>query len=690
MDVAVLKCIFHRGGMVLVTQNLGTGRGPWWKRARHAVVTRAYDEATRFFALMILTGIAGGFLPAGFHFLSRLLTRAFFLGGPGSLAKAVLNAPWWARLLVPAIGGLLAGLVRWALVPKSEGKARGFPEILEAVTMGAGILRIRRAVPMAISSLLTFSSGGSVGREGSIVQVASAIASWLGRKASLPRGRLRMMVACGVAAGLSAAYRTPMAGSLFALEVIYGRFAFDELGPIVVAAVLATATAYTLVGESPLYAVAQPFHMQSPVELGLYVLMGLASGVVAILFQRMLQGADDIFSRIPGPVPAKSFFGGLLVGLVMIPAPYVCGNGFEGLTEVLGGRTDLQFLLVLLAGKALATALTVGSGGAGGVFTPTLLIGATLGGSMGAVFHRELPAHTATAGAYALVGMGCLLAATTRAPIMAILMVFETTQQYSLILPLMLASIVSYAVARALHPDSIYTAELRRRGILGRERKADILATRTVGEIVRRSVPLVPQNLPLDTLLRIFRDTRELFLYVGDESGRLLGVIDLHDMKDFLDNEGLGSVILAADLVRPVHPIAATESLVVADYRLRDREVGQLPVVDGVDDAGSGRYVGVLTRRDLLAVVEKAMLLEETTQPMPTEEESRGRLAYVPMPDGLEGRRAIEVGEDAIGGEVLAIKRPIGDGDFVLLPAASAVLARGDVLVVMPGAALLK
>ena len=652
------------------------------ERARAWAARWPRDESASLVALTVAVGIMGGLVTGGFHALSVLLARLLFPGAHEGLVAGFLASPWWVRLAIPTVGGLVAGCIRWYLIP--EGKIRGFPEILEAVTMGSGVLRVRRAFPTGMSSLATYASGGSVGREGAIIQISAALASWLGRKLKLERPRLKTLVGCGVAAGMSSAYRTPIAGALFSLEVLYGRFAFDELGLIVVASVAGTFTAYTLVGRTPIYDVSE-FTLGGAHQFIPYIVIGLLAGPAAVLFQRCLDLADRGFRRVPLPMPIKAAVGGLGVGAIAIAIPEVTGNGYEPLREVLGGHPALSVMALLFVGKIVATSLTVGSGGMGGVFTPTLLVGATLGGTVGSLVQGRFPDLGVDTGACAMIGMGSLLSATTRAPIMAILMVFETTQQYALILPLMLASVMAYAGARMLQRDSVYIAELRRRGIeIEGQREVDILSRLSVREILRANVPLVPQTMPLDTLLRVFRDTRELFLYVGDEEGRLRGVIDLHDIKDFLGGSGFGTLILAADLIRPVPPICVDDRLIEADHRLRLREVGQVPVVDTEE---GGRYLGVVTRKDLLAALERAIVIEGRGEAERAEEEpQRARLEYVDVPEALVGRQLDAIEEELLPGLVLGVRRAAVGGHLGLLPPHGLDLRRGDVLVVVPAA----
>jgi CIC family chloride channel protein len=370
------------------------------------------------------------------------------------IEQAAETMVWWHRLIVPTVGGILAGLA----LHYGLRLARGVPstDYMEAVTIGDGAIRTRPTLVRILSSIFSIASGGSIGREGPMVQLAAMLSSFIGRKANLPLARLRLIVACGAASGIASAYNAPLGGALFVSEIVLGSIAMATLGPLVVASALATVVSRTLMGGEPLFHV-PAFHMVSPLELLSYLLLGLSAGGAAPLFLSLLERSTALFRRWHAPAWAQLGAGGLLVGLISVQHPFVWGNGSGALEMILQVDWAWLAILGLLGWKLAATASTVGSGAVGGVFTPTLLVGGALGALFGTGAHALFPATTANPHAYALVGMGAFLAGTIHAPLTAILIVFDMTLSHEIILPLMIACVSAYTVAFAVRRESIYT-----------------------------------------------------------------------------------------------------------------------------------------------------------------------------------------------------------------------------------------
>ncbi|MSR65465.1 MAG: voltage-gated chloride channel ClcB [Verrucomicrobiae bacterium] len=376
----------------------------------------------------------------------------------GDFVEIATDLEWWGRLLVPTAGGFLAGAVLYFGMRLTRGQSS--TDYLEAIALGDGVIRSRPTLVKSISSLLSIASGGSIGREGSMSQLGAWLASLVGRKAGFSTPRLRLMVACGGAAGIAAAYNAPIAGALFVAEIVLGSIAMESFGPLIFASVISTLTARTLLGGEPIFKIPH-FHLVSGWELIPYLLLGLVAGVVAPLFLRLLRANEKLFSRLKLPAYLRLALGGLVVGVISIYVPEAWGNGYSVVSSILESQWLWQTLLAVLLCKVIATAAMFGSGAAGGVFTPTLFVGAALGCLFGMPIHYYWPA--ATPSAYALVGMGCLLAGTTHAPLMAILILFEMTLDYEIILPLMLACVTSYYVSISFGRRSIYSESLKRK-----------------------------------------------------------------------------------------------------------------------------------------------------------------------------------------------------------------------------------
>jgi CIC family chloride channel protein len=380
--------------------------------------------------------------------------------GPDVVSAARL-APIWLRLLAPAVGGLLAGLlgVLVARAPAGQGVA----DVMEAVVLGRVRLSMRVTLLKSLSSWLAIASGGSLGREGPLIQFGGAAGKWLSDRLELPMTQTRVLIAAGAAAGFTSAYNTPFAAVLFVLEVVLGVVALDTIVPVLIATVLSSALTRAVVGEGPIYG-QRAFHLSSPSELLLFGGLGLFAAFGAQAFMRLLSLGEALFRRPWLKPPWRSALGGLLAGTLVAVLPEVAGNGYEPLNAILNGSFAVGFTLWLLVGKCLATTASVSSGSPGGVFTPTLLLGGGLGFVYAGALSR-LGLALGPAGGYALVGMAAATAASTHAPLMAAVMVFELSGDYAIALPLVLATALATFMSRRLRKDSIYTAELRQRGV---------------------------------------------------------------------------------------------------------------------------------------------------------------------------------------------------------------------------------
>jgi chloride channel protein, CIC family len=426
------------------------------------------SPASRFFWANLaryaaaLLGVAMG--AAAFAVLFRSAIAVVFQRG--YLAPDVLSAfralPWYARVLLPALGGGLAGLLGAAAAKLHGG--HGVGEVMEAVTLGKRRISLRLTLLKAFGSLLAIVSGGSVGREGPLIQFGGGLGSTLGYLFRLRERQIRGLIAAGAAAGFAAAYNTPIAAVLFVVEVVSGVMALDIVLPAIIATPIATALTRLAIGGGPIYG-QRSFSMSSNAELAAYAGLGLLAGIAGPLFMLLLARGEALFSRISPRKPARAALGGALVGLIAIALPQVTGNGYEAINLILGEQLSIGLILLLLFAKAFATTASVSSGSPGGVFTPSLFLGAALGGALGHVVLRLSPLSSPGAiAAYSLVGMAAMIAATVHAPVMATVLVFELSGDYAIVLPLLTACAIATLVSKRLHRESIYTEELRRRG----------------------------------------------------------------------------------------------------------------------------------------------------------------------------------------------------------------------------------
>ena len=403
-----------------------------------------------------LIGLIGASATAAFH-EGMTLTERVATGHPGSLVAAADALGPWRRAITPALGGIVAGAFLWWAQRIARGRKQS--DYIEAIAAGDGRQDPGGTFLRSASSLVTIASGGSIGREGAMVQLAAATGSWIGQLARFEDDDLRLLLACGAAAGFASAYDAALSGAIFIAEIVYGTLAIRRLGPLMVASVTANVTVHQLLGYQPVYFI-PPLQVASLWELPLFLLLGLLLGVFAPLFMGILDGAQTLGTHLGLPLPLKLALGGMMVGVISVWYPEVWGNGYSVVNGLLHAPWPTMLVISVLAAKILATAATTGSGAVGGVFTPTIFVGALLGLLSGTATHALW--SNSSLPVYAVIGMGAFLAATTHAPLMSFLIVFEMTLEYQLVPALMLACLAAYHVSRALRPRSIYHQALHR------------------------------------------------------------------------------------------------------------------------------------------------------------------------------------------------------------------------------------
>ncbi len=402
-----------------------------------------------------LIGVVGALATVAFH-EGMALAERIATQHPGSLVAAATMLAPWRRAITPALGGIAAGVFLWLAKRAANGKKQ--PDYLENIAVGDGRQDVRGTLLRSASSLCTIGSGGSVGREGAMVQLAAATGSWIGQLGRFDGDDLRLLLACGAAAGFAAAYDAALSGAIFIAEIVYGTLTIRRLGPLMVASVISNVTVHQVLGYEPVYKI-PPLRVSTLWELPLFVLLGALLGVLAPLFMATLDGAHRLVKRLPIGLPLKLALGGLVVGLISAAVPQVWGNGYSVVNDVLHSPWPLALVATVLIAKVFATAATTGSGAVGGVFTPTIFVGAMLGMLAGSIAHALWPGSSLPV-VYAVIGMGAFLAATTHAPLMSFLIVFEMTLEYQLVPALMLACLAAYHVSRAIRPQSIYREAL--------------------------------------------------------------------------------------------------------------------------------------------------------------------------------------------------------------------------------------
>lgn len=553
--------------------------------------------------LAIAVGLAGGFGAIGFRCLIDLVQNLGY-GAKGDVLAVAQSIPWYQRMWIPAAGGLLVGPLVCFLARESKGQ--GVPEVMEAVAVKRGILRKRNLLVKTLASAITIGSGGSAGIQGPIVQIGSGLGSFAGQVLKVSGDRTRALVGCGAAAGIAATFNAPIAGCMFALEIILGEFGIATFSPIVIASVTATAVSRHYLGDSPVFNL-PPYELVSAFEFLLYALLGLVCAAVAVPFTKALYRMEGVFERLKCPAYFKPMLGAAGVGVVATVFPQVLGVGFPAIDRALIGGYSWALMLLLIGFKVLATSLTIGSGGSGGVFFPALFLGAMTGGVFGTAVHALLPHTTASAGAYSMVAMGALVSGTTHGPMSAILILFEMTGNYLIILPLMIACIISTVFARQWFESSIYTVPLARKGIhLKAGKEMTLLSSLTVREAMNPVVEVVPENLPLGRFAEKMSRSKHKSFPVVDEKGALSGIISHLDYHDVAFDENLESLVIVKDLASPnVVTVSAADTLYAALRKIGSRDFSILPVVAEDDPR---KLVGVLSRRDIIGAYEKGVI----------------------------------------------------------------------------------
>jgi CIC family chloride channel protein len=566
-------------------------------------------EQSGLILLGLLVGLAAGVGAIGFRWLIQTFHSLFFDGG-----QTVLGfMGQYYVILLPAAGGLLVGILTyWGA---REARGHGVPEIMEAVALRGGAIRPRVALVKSLASAICIGSGGSVGREGPIAQIGAAIGSTLGQWLKLPDGRLRTLVACGAAGGIAATFNAPLAGAFFALEVILVDWTAEAFAPVVVAAVSASVIGRTAFGNVPAFVVPQ-YSVSAFGQMPMFLVLGALAGVVGVAFTRLIYFAEDSFDRIPLPQWVLPVTGGLVVGAIGVFNHELYGVGYGAIGAALTGtQYTLAVLVALMVLKVLATSMTIGSGGSGGIFAPSLFIGAMLGAALGHVNQMLAPGSSVSPGAFALAGMGALFAATSHAPITATLIVFELTGDYRMILPLMLACGLGVITSRSLFRFSIYNLKLVRRGVhvtLAQDTRK--LSEIPVAEAMSTDLISVRPEDTIASVRDLFATSKHHGFPLLDEAGKLHGIVTIGDV----------SHVAPEQLGRPVRRVASHDLIVAFPHetlndallKLGMRDIGRLPVVDPRDHS---KLLGLITRKNIIAAYNRSLQeahtnLEETQE----------------------------------------------------------------------------
>ena len=566
-------------------ENDQTTIGRWWRTplSSGAAALQQHEEQV-FLVLTLVIGALTGLAVVAFILLTE--RAGLRLYPPGSAV--------WRRLLIPVVGSLGVGYLLFRYFPNARGS--GVPQTKAALFAQEGRITLRTVLGKFFCTSATLASGIPLGREGPSVQVGAGIASVLGRRLGMRPERVKALIPVGAAAAIAAAFNTPLAAILFSLEEIMGDLNAPVLGSVVLASATSWLVLRLLLGNHPLFQVPQ-YQLVHPLEFAIYAALGVAGGLVSVAFTKLLLGLRERFLQLPQKtVWLQPVAGGLLVGLMGCFVPQVMGVGYGYVGDVLNGRMALNLMVVLLVLKLLAVATSYASGNAGGIFGPSLFLGAMLGGAMGAVAHHLMPVRTATPGAYALVGMGAVFAGIVRAPMTSVVMIFEMTQDYAVIVPLMISNLVSLFIASGLQRQPIYEALAVQDGI-----HLPTVATRQrpsrhqVRQIMRTATDLLPGEITVAEALQRVETSQFRSWLVMDRRG-VIGVVNLPRLQQ----EGAGDTAKRLDeLVEGggfphVHP---DQELDLALERMGANQIEILPVVSRAD---IHKLEGIVSLRDVL------------------------------------------------------------------------------------------
>ena len=560
--------------------------------------------------IAIIIGVIAGYAAVGIRFMIEKFSHLSF-PGEGNVLENIMSNPWYIVALVPAIGGLIVGPLIYFFAP--EAKGHGVPEVMQAILLKGGRIRPRVALVKALASAITIGTGGSVGREGPIIQIGSSIGSTVGQFFKIPSKKLKTLVGCGAAAGIAAAFNAPIAGALFAVEIILMDFAVAQFSPIVISSVMATVISHSFEGNLAAFNV-PAYEYASPYELGFYFVLGAFSGLASYLFIKVLYFSEDFFdNKFNFPEYLKPVIGGLGIGIMALVFPQVMGVGYDSINSALHGDMIWYIALALVFLKIFATSLTLGSGGSGGIFAPSLFMGAMLGFFFGNLANHFFPDITAGPGAYALVAMGGLVAGTTRAPITAIIIVFELTYDYEIILPLMITAIVSTILSSYLARESIYTLKLLLRGINLKEgAETNVMESIPVEDVYHKDFEVIDVSDNFTKVVNFVLSRKDSEYPVVDNGGRVIGIISINDLKDFLfERDSLSTLLIAGDLIN-----ADFESLILEDNcyaaieKMNKYQLEGLPVVD---DLSSKKIIGMIWRKEIQDAYQKEINRIEIT-----------------------------------------------------------------------------
>jgi CIC family chloride channel protein len=558
--------------------------------------------------VLFALGLVIGALAAGAAIAFRDVIGLIQWGALGFTSEKIISLsagqPWWRILLAPALGGLAVGLFLHFLMPGRQ--PLGVAQVMEAAALRGGRMDIKAGLGAALASAASIGSGASVGREGPVVHLGASLSSWLAAKLHLSRQLGLTLLGCGVASAIAASFNAPIAGVFFALEVVVGHYALSSFAPIVIASVTGTIISRLYYGNFPAFVVPQ-HSIVSFWEFPAFVLVGIAAAAIAWAFIKATLAAQDRITALPGPSWIKPAVAGLVLGAVALAFPHILGVGYETTDSAIAGKFALGTLAILLVLKFAASVLCLGAGFGGGVFSPSLVMGALAGGLIGGLATLLFPELSSGASAYAIVGMGAVAGAVLGAPISTILIIFELTSSFSLTIAVMVGVVIASVITQAAVGRSFFTAQLARRGVrIDGGREISLLQARKVTEIMAADFAIVPHDHPLPRIRDQLRLVPNGELFVTGEEGDLIGTITLRDLSEAAFDTSYDNLLNASDVLRGNPPALTKDSNLEDARRLLDESHEDRLAV--VEDLESMAMVGYVRAQDVIHAYNRALM----------------------------------------------------------------------------------
>lgn len=643
-----------------------------------------FSKHIRLTLLAVLIGFLAGLASILFKIMIQFFQNLFWRAE--SILEGVAQQPWFLTILIPTLGGLIISPIIY--FGAKEAKGHGVPEIMESLIFRGGRIPNKVAAVKAVASSICIASGGSTGREGPIVQVSASLASTIGKLFKIKDRDLKTLVAAGAGAGIGATFNAPIAGALFAVEVILGEFGVYSFSPIIIASVISTMTSRFITGENFSAFTVPKYTLSTVWEIGPYILLGIICGAVAILFIQVLYFLEDKFEALKVHPLIKPAMGGLLVGVIGLKFPQIFGVSYEAMDAALTNQMGFWLAFILIFAKILSTSLTLGSGGSGGIFAPSLFLGAMTGNVIGTFFKSIFPNSMSSPGAFALVGMGALVAGATHAPITAIVIIFELTNDYKIILPLMLSCIIASLMTVGIHKQSIYTLKLKRRGILFSEgREVNILRSLNVKDFASQDHQVFLNTEHVGQIIDLAISSKHSTFQIIDAYNNYIGCFSLNQMKKLvLDKDLLDSLLIAEDLAVPGIFIDYEENLEQAMKIFGKEDVSEITLLKG------NKFSGVIKRKDVIEAYNHEIIKKEAAegivQKLKFSAQNKSfdfgtgyKIMEVEAPSAFLDKSLKELNLKAAHRiDILLIKRKYPP-QTIPIPSAEEVIKKGDILV---------